>query len=358
MSTTEGPRGEADLLAVTERTQPTLGGLLGWVRRTLEFRTELGAARLPLGHFANVVDLGGGRGLAISTDGVGTKLLVAQLVERYDTVGIDCVAMNVNDVLCVGAEPLALVDYLAVEAAEPARLEAIGRGLHEGARRAGVVIVGGELAQVPEMIQGARAGAGFDLAATCVGLVALDRVIDGRRLAEGDVLLGLPSSGIHSNGLTLARRVLLGEGGYRLDEHVPELGRTLDEELLEPTTIYVPAVLEVLRAGLDVRAMAHVTGDGLLNLARVAAPIGFVIEALPKPPPIFELLRCRGGLSDAELYRTFNMGLGFTLAVPPEAAEATLAILRRHHSGALRLGRAVADPLRRIAVPPRGLTLA
>lgn len=349
--------GAADLLAVTERTQPALGGLLGWVQRTLAFRSELGAARLPLGAFANVVDLGGGCGLAISTDGVGTKLLLAQLLGRYDTIGIDCVAMNVNDVLCVGAEPLALVDYLAVEAAEPGLLEAIGRGLHEGARRARVAIVGGELAQVPEMVRGVREGSGFDLAATCIGLVGLDRIVDGGRLEPGDVLLGLPSSGIHSNGLTLARRVLLGDRAERLGEIAPELGRTLGEELLEPTAIYVPAVLDVLRAGIDVRAMAHVTGDALLNLVRVAAPLGFTIETLPEAPAIFGLIKRRGALPDSEMYRTFNMGLGFTLAVPPAEADAALAILRRHYPGALRIGCAVSDPLRRITLPALDVVL-
>ena len=348
---------EDALQALTERTQPALGGLLGWVQQTLDFRSGVGAARLPLGHFANVVDLGGGRGLAISTDGVGTKLLVAQLLDRYDTVGIDCVAMNVNDVLCVGAEPLALVDYLAVEASDQRVLEAIGRGLHEGARQAGVVIVGGELAQVPEIVRGARDGAGFDLAATCIGLVPLDGVIDGGRLEPGDVLLGLPSSGLHSNGFTLARRVLLGTGGYRLGQHVPELGRSLGEELLEPTAIYVREVLEVLRAGLDVRALAHVTGDGLLNLARVRASVGYVLDTLPQPLPIFGLIQHLGRLSDEEMYRTFNMGLGFCLAVPPAQVEQALALLRGRHPSALRLGSAVADPRRRVVIEPKSIIL-
>src|SRR6266496_6397830 len=141
-----------------------LNGLLNWVNRSLAFRTGVGASRLPIGYFANVVDLGNGQGLAISTDGVGTKLLVAQLMDRYDTVGIDCVAMNVNDVLCVGAEPLSLVDYIAVEEPAPRLLEELGKGLFEGARRANVTIVGGELAQVPEVVKGVRPGYAFELA--------------------------------------------------------------------------------------------------------------------------------------------------------------------------------------------------
>ena len=340
-----------------DRAHAGLRRLLGWVNRTLDFRAGVGGSALPIGYFANVVDLGHGEGLAISTDGVGTKLLVAQLVDRYETVGIDCVAMNVNDVLCVGAEPLSLVDYLAVEDPQPRLLAEIGKGLYEGARRANVTIVGGELAQVPAMLRGERAGFGFDLTATCVGLVPLDRIIDGGALEPGDVLLGLPSSGIHSNGLTLAREVLLGPCAYTVESHVPELGRTLGEELLEPTVIYVREVLEVQRAGMEVRAMAHITGDGLLNLARVRAPLGYVLDNLPEPPPIFQLIRRLGNLPDDEMYRAFNMGIGFCLAVRPEQAEAALGLLQRHHPGALRLGYAVADPGRRIVLEPLGVTL-
>jgi phosphoribosylformylglycinamidine cyclo-ligase len=338
-------------------TTSPLAGLLGWVGRSLELREGLGASRLPVGYFANVIDLGRGQGLAISTDGVGTKLLIAQLMDRYDTIGIDCVAMNVNDVLCVGAEPLALVDYLAVEASDPGLLEQIGRGLYEGARRANVAIVGGELAEVPSIVHGARAGRGFDLAATCVGLVQLEAVIDGRDLQAGDLLLGLPSSGIHSNGLTLARRLLLDSGRYQVDSYLAELGRTVGEELLEPTTIYVTEILDLLRAGIEVHALAHVTGDGLLNLARVRAPLGYRIERLPTPHPIFELLRQLGGLDSSELYRTFNMGIGFTLAVPSDQADAALSRLRRSHPRAMVLGEARPDPDRRIVLEPLGVVL-
>lgn len=339
------------------RARTGLTGLLGWVQRTLPLRPGTGRSVLPIGYFANVIDLGGGRGLAISTDGVGTKLLVAQRLDRYDTIGIDCVAMNVNDVLCVGAEPISLVDYLAVEDPEPRLLDELGQGLYEGARRAGVSIVGGELAQVPAIIRGERPGFGFELAATCVGLVDLDRLIDGSALEAGDLLLGLPSSGIHSNGLTLARRVLLEQAQLDLETRVPELGRTLGEELLEPTTIYVREVLEVLRAGLAVHALAHITGDGLLNLARVAAPRGYLLDNLPEPPPIFSLIQRLGRLGVAEMYRVFNMGVGFALAIPADQADTALALLRPTHPGAQIIGRAVDDPARQITLLEQGLTL-
>jgi phosphoribosylformylglycinamidine cyclo-ligase len=337
------------------RADAGLAGLLGWVHKTAAFRTGLGAPALPVGYFASVIDLGNGQGLAITTDGVGTKLLVAQLLDRYDTVGIDCVAMNVNDLLCVGAEPLALVDYLAVEDPEPRLLEELGRGLYEGARQARVAIVGGELAQVPAIVHGQRPGFGFDLAATCVGTVPLERLIDGRAVRPGDALLGLPSSGIHSNGLTLARQVLLEQAGLDLEQVVPELGRSVGAELLEPTTIYVPAVLDLLRSGIEVRAMAHITGGGFLNLARLAAPVGYRIETLPEPPPIFGLLARLGRLEPAELYRVFNMGVGFGLVVPPEQREAALTLLRGHLPAAAPLGVATADPERAIVLEPLGL---
>jgi phosphoribosylformylglycinamidine cyclo-ligase len=207
-----------------------LQGLLHWVRQTHAFRRDTGAVRLPIGYYANVIDIGHGLGLAISTDGVGSKLLVAQLMDKYETVGIDCVAMNANDILCVGARPLSMVDYLAVQAPHARLLEELGKGLYEGAKQANITIAGGELAQIGEMISGVREGYGFDLAATCVGTVPLDRIVVGQDIQPGDVLIGLASSGIHSNGLTLARRVLLTSEGWPIDRHLPELGRTLGEE--------------------------------------------------------------------------------------------------------------------------------
>src|SRR5512134_4042712 len=187
----------------TVKEEAALAGLLTWVGKTLAFGRHRPA--LDFGYFASVLDLGNGTGLALSTDGVGTKLLVAEMLDRYDTVGIDCVAMNVNDLLCIGAEPLAMLDYIAVQEADPQMLEAIGKGLYEGARQANISIPGGEIAQVRELIQGVREGRGFDLAGACVGTVPMDRIIVGQDIRPGDVVIGLRSSGIHSNGLTLAR---------------------------------------------------------------------------------------------------------------------------------------------------------
>ena len=333
---------------------PGLGALLRWIRPTFEFA---GAHRpaLDVGYFANVVPIAPNLGVAISTDGVGTKLLVAQAVGRLETVGIDCVAMNVNDVLCVGARPVALVDYIALEDPSPDRLDALGQGLARGCELAGISCPGGELAEVREMLRGARPGSAVDLVGTAIGTVPLDRIIDGNAVRAGDVLLGLESSGLHANGYTLARRVLLDQGGLALDAHVADLGCTLAEELLRPTRIYVKPVLELLDAGLPVRALAHITGDGLFNLVRTRKPVGYDIDCWPDPPPIFGLVQRIGSISDEEMFRTFNMGIGFAVVVAPEGVDQVRSSLSRTGLRIHVLGCATGDPARTIRFAPCSL---
>ncbi len=332
-----------------------LEGVLESVRATFSFRSGRGRPALDLGYFANVLDLGSNLGLAIATDGVGTKVLVAEMLGKYDTIGIDCVAMNANDVLCVGAEPISLVDYIAVEEARPEVLEEIAKGLREGAKLAGINIPGGEVAQVPELIRGIEDGRGCDLVGTCVGLVELDRIVDGRKLEPGDVVIGLKSSGIHSNGLTLARKALFQRAGYDLNDHVPELGRSIGEELLEPTRIYVPEIMALLESSVEVKALAHITGDGLLNLARVAAEVGFVIDDLPEPQPVFELIQKAGNVDIGEMYRVFNMGIGFCAVVSARDAAKAIEVIASRGGECRAIGRAVADPEKRISLPELGL---
>ena len=274
-----------------------LSGLLDRVRRTFELAGkpgEPGGVHLELGYFANVVEVAPGLGIAVSTDGVGTKLLIAEMLEKYDTIGIDCVAMNVNDILCVGARPITLLDYVAVEKVDPEVLTTIAEGLYRGAEQARVSIAGGELAQVGEMLRGVRPGSGFDIVATAIGLVSLDRIIIGDRLEDGDVVIGLRSSGVHSNGLTLARKAIFDMASLSPESQVDELGRSVGEELLEPTRIYVRPVLALLEAVNHVRALAHITGEGFLNLLRVHSRAGFEISDLPDPPPIFDLIQSAG----------------------------------------------------------------
>lgn len=332
-----------------------LAGLISWVNRTLDFRRGVGEPVLGIGYYANVLRLTDSLGLAISTDGVGTKILVAEMLGKYDTLGIDCVAMNANDVLCVGAEPLAMVDYLAVQQADPEVLEALGRGLYEGARQANINIPGGELAQLHDMIQGVRPGEGIDLMGTCVGLVELDRLIVGRDMRPGDCVVGLASSGIHSNGLTLARRVVFGAGGYAPDADVPEFGRSAGEELLEPTRIYVRPVWEMIGSVPGITGLYHITGDGLLNLARGESPLGFDLSWLPEPQPVFQLIARLGRVEPAEMYRTFNMGVGFCVVCRPESEGAVRDTARAHGVEAWTLGEVTVDPRKRVRLRPIGL---
>src|SRR5437763_5790717 len=286
------------------------------------------------GHYAAVLRIDDATGLALCTDGVGSKIIVAEQTGRFDTVGIDCVAMNVNDIICVGAEPIALVDYIAVEEAQPEMLRDIAVGLRAGAEQARVEIPGGELAQLPELIRGHPSPTGFDLCAACVGIVALDRIVTGAAMEPGDALVGIPSSGIHSNGLTLARRVLAD-----LRETPPELGgRSVADELLQPTVIYVRAVLELLASGVDVRGLAHITGDGFLNLTRLEAEVGYRIDAPLPVPPVFRLIADRGPVDEAELWEVFNMGCGFCVVLPQADADAAVALLSAHHPGGAAIG--------------------
>jgi phosphoribosylformylglycinamidine cyclo-ligase len=308
------------------------------VLRTIDPGRESRVVPLP-GHFASVIEIAPGLGLALCTDGVGSKVIVAEQARRFDTVGIDCIAMNVNDLICVGAEPLAVLDYLAVERADPEMCEALARGLKAGAEQAGVEIPGGELAQLPELIRGHPSPHGFDLTAAAVGTVRLDAIVSGSKVAPGNALIGLPSSGVHSNGLTLARRALLEDGGLALDDRPAELGgASVADALLEPTVIYVRAVLELLRSDGAVHGLAHITGDGLENLLRLNPDVGFAVTDPLSVPPVFDLIAQRGGVGAAEMWQVFNMGCGFCAIVPAADCDAAVSILARFHPGTRRIG--------------------
>jgi phosphoribosylformylglycinamidine cyclo-ligase len=278
-----------------------------------------------IGHYAGLIDIGGGKVIAIHVDGVGTKTLIAQAMRKYDTVGIDCVAMNVNDLICMGAEPVSLVDYIALERADDTIVAEIAKGLAKAAKEAGVAIVGGETAIMPDVVKG------FDLAAMSLGVAYKDRIVTGAKMVPGDIVIGLESSGIHSNGLSLARKLLLGR--FDIGTHVKELDCTAGEELLRPTRIYVKPVLDVLQ-NRKVHGLAHITGGGFSKLGRIAdkAEVGFELK-LPKSKPVFRMIQKFGLLSDREMFRTFNMGVGFIIVVPadePEDYERVADILKKH----------------------------
>ena len=262
-----------------------------------------------MGHYASIVDFGT-FGVAITTDGVGSKIMVAEALNKFDTIGIDCVAMNVNDIVAVGAEPIAMVDYIAAEKPDERIMAEIAKGLEEGCRMANITLVGGETATLPDMVKG------FDLAGTAIGFVEKDKVITGEKIESGDVIFGLPSSGIHSNGLTLARKVVEKAGLSYTDEF--ENGKTIGEELLTPTRIYIE-VLDVIR-NYEVHGMAHITGGGLLNLKRLKKAKFVISNPLP-PQKIFKFIQELGNVDDDEMYRTFNMGMGFAIIMPEEEAK-------------------------------------
>ncbi len=307
--------------------EAALGELGSWVKKTFGFSQI--KPMLPLGFFANVL-------------------------QRYDTVGIDCVAMNVNDVLCVGAVPVAMVDYIAVSTIEAAILGEIAKGLYKGAELAGINIPGGEIAQVRELLHENGQRFTFDLVGTCVGTVDPRRLVIGQNIEPGDLVVGIESSGIHSNGLTLARRALglTGQDDVsRWRQYSSELGRTLGDELLTPTNIYVREVLAMLKAEIPLKALIHITGDGLLNLQRVASQIGYVIEHPLPPQPIFSLIQSCGNVDIAEMYRVFNKGIGFCVVCRPGDAPRVEQIARDHHRRAAVIGYAVQDSQRRVWLP-------
>jgi phosphoribosylformylglycinamidine cyclo-ligase len=267
------------------------------------------------GDYAGLIEIGD-RYLALATDGVGTKLLVAEALDDYSSIGIDCIAMNVNDLIATGVTPVAFVDYLAVDTPDDDTSEAVGEGLSAGAERAEIGLVGGETAVMPEVIKG------LDLAGACAGLATEDELFDGSAEA-GDTLVGLPSSGIHSNGLTLAREAATLNHEYT-DSFPYDEDRTVGEVLLEPTRIY-REVLGPLHAA-ETHAAAHVTGGGWTNLSRMGE-VRYVVEDPFEVQPVFEFIQEEGDVSDEEMHRTFNMGTGFVAALPEADAEAVVAEL-------------------------------
>ena len=279
-------------------------------------RKGFGAPMTEIGHYAGLLDMGS-FALAMTTDGVGSKVLIANAISKWDTVGIDCIAMNVNDLYAIGAEPIAFVDYLAVEKVDPERAAQIAVGLARGAEISNMTIVGGETASLPEIIRG------FDLAGTAIGVVDKDKVVTGAKIQEGDVLVGVPSSGLHSNGYTLARRIIA-ESKYTYFDTMPGGDKSIGEELLTPTRIY-PEIVELVKE-CDVHGLAHITGSGLLKLRRIS-DLGFEITDPLEPQPVFRFLQEQGGVDEAEMYRTFNMGMGFLVVLDESEAKEACRIM-------------------------------
>lgn len=301
---------------------------------------KIGSVLEKIGHYSGLIDAGGDTALALHTDGVGTKVLIAQLMDRFDTVGIDCVAMNVNDIICVGAEPIAFLDYIAVKRFDEELINSVAKGLVTGANEASVAIVGGETAVMPDVIEG-KGDKAFDLAGMVLGVVSKSRIITGDKIREGDVVIGVESSGIHSNGLSLARKVLLEK--HRVTEKIPGIeNRSIGEELLEPTRIYVKPVLDLLKSDVKVSGLAHITGGAFSKMTRLIRDrdIGFQLNNMPSTPPLFELIQREGDISEHEMYRTFNMGIGFCVVAPSSEVNAVEKTFRKHEMRTHVIGKA------------------
>ena len=283
--------------------------------------------------------------LVSGSDGVGTKLKVACMLGRHDTVGIDLVAMSVNDILCTGAEPLFFLDYVALPKDDPALLEQIVKGISNGCVESGCALVGGETAILPDMYQPGD----YDLAGFCVGVIDRDRILDGRGVREGDVVIGLTSSGLHSNGYSLARKVAFGKAGLKADSVVPELGQSIGDVLLTPTRLYARAVKEILMhypvKRRVVRAIAHITGEGLEGNVPRTIPAGRRVRIRKGSwpiPPVFTWLQKTGGIEESEMYKVFNMGIGMTFTVSRYFAKSVLHQLRHIGYEAHEIGDIVA----------------
>jgi phosphoribosylformylglycinamidine cyclo-ligase len=309
---------------------------VGWIRDLAR-----GASRSEVvegvGGFAGLFRISEGRLLAAAADGVGTKLDVARAAGRLDTIGIDLVAMCADDVVCTGAEPLFFLDYLATGRVVAEDIAAVVAGISEGCRRAGCALLGGETAEHP----GTMRPVDLDLAGFCVGVVEERSMLGPHRVAAGDVLIGLASSGLHANGYSLVRKALLDEGGYELDDVLPRLARSLGDELLEPTTIYAPLVLELAGAGL-VHAATHVTGGGLIENVPRALPDGMRVEIAWRSwpvPAVFDLVADTSGADEEDMRRTFNLGIGMVLVVAPDAARQVGARAEAAGMPAFEIGR-------------------
>ncbi|UCD14169.1 MAG: phosphoribosylformylglycinamidine cyclo-ligase [Thermoplasmatales archaeon] len=322
-----------------EKEEQAIKGILSTIKSQ---RKGIGK---PLGgHYAGMIEFGQ-YALVLCTDGVGSKVKIASELKKWDTIGIDCIAMNVNDAICVGAEPIAFVDYLAIDDPKPEITKELGKGLEKGAQLSNISIIGGETASLPEIVNG------FDLAGTCLAYVKKSDIVTGEKISPDDVIIGLESSGIHSNGYTLVRKIIERSGLSYKDKFPSGFypGKTIGEILLTPTQIYVKEVLNLLK-NVNAHGLAHITGGGLRNLPRLNKNIQFVIEDPLAPHPIFKFLQKQGNIEDKEMYQTFNMGMGFTVVISEKEADETIRTLKKYSQvevktiGIIEKGKGVAVP--------------
>ncbi len=306
-----------------KKSQSAIGRIIASTHKFQKVKTGFG-------HYAGLVEIDSKKLLATHTDGVGTKVVIANMMKKYDTIGIDCVAMNVNDIICIGATPVSFVDYIAANQNNQKIFSQIARGLAAGAKKSGVPIVGGETAIMPDLFEGKKFA--FDLAGMVAGLVQKNKLILGDKISTGDRIIGIYSSGIHSNGYSLARRALLKK--YSINDTVKGIGK-IGDALLTPTEIYVKPVLEIIRK-CRVHGLANITGGAFTKLLRLKST-GFVLDDIPEPPKIMQLIQDMG-VSEDEMYKTFNMGIGFCIVAPKNDFSQIISICRKHGLGSQLVG--------------------
>jgi len=326
-----------------EASKKAISSLGEWLDKTLSFRAENTYPDVK-GHYSGLYRLGDGRALSMSTDSVGTKMIVASMVGKFDTVGIDLLGMLANDIISVGSTPVAMVDYIALQKADAELLAEIGKGLYEGCRQARVVVVGGETATVPDIVKVP------DLAGAIVGISGEDELVTGSDIADGDIIVGLGSTGMHSNGYTLARKAFFTWNDYSVHDPLPtDPSVTIGDALMVPTKIYVEVVLDLMKH-LDPHGLAHITGGALTKLRRLKTGMGYAIDSLFPAQPVFEAVRKLAKVSWPEMYRTFNMGMGFAVIVDPADKDKVIDISEKHGLEAKAVGTAIRDPRERITV--------
>jgi phosphoribosylformylglycinamidine cyclo-ligase len=313
------------------KSQQSIGELISSTHSFL----RMGKVLSGFGHYAGLIEMDSNI-LALHSDGVGTKVIIAQMMDSFDTIGIDCVAMNVNDIICVGAKPLAFIDYIALKSTNKNLIEQIVRGLIEGAKQSETAIVGGETAILPDLISGIGKNA-FDLAGTILGITSKSRLILGDNIKVDDVILGIESTGLHSNGYSLARKILLSK--YSIEQKPEYLSRSLGEELLIPTRIYVKPVMEILEGeNIDVSGFAHITGGSFTKLARLSRKVRFNLNNLPSVEGIFKQIQVDGRVKTKEMYKTFNMGIGFCAIIPKNSVELLIKTFQKHKMKCMQIG--------------------
>ncbi|MBD3404529.1 MAG: phosphoribosylformylglycinamidine cyclo-ligase [Candidatus Lokiarchaeota archaeon] len=314
---------------------------------------EHGTVMQEYGHFANTVKINEDLCIALSTDGVGSKILVAEMAGRYDSIGQDCVAMNVNDLICVGITPVGFVDYLASEEPMPDWiLSQIGQSLYEACKESDIPILGGETAILPDIIRGLH-DPGLDLAGTAVGIAHPNELIDGSKIEHGDVILGIASNGLHSNGFSLSRKLIFSK--YSITDVLP-WGITVADELLRPTRIYVQHFKDLKNKGIDVKGIAHITGSGFKKMLRLKS-MKFRISKYPELQPIFSLLKDTGKISWTEMFTTFNMGIGLIVIVPEDEVDETVKTISKFDE-VYRLGVVEDDDKGSVIIEPYGVTIS